>query len=254
MKKYDIQNCRVISNQPISPDIFSMTVEAGPLADKARPGQFALLFVPGKTLRRPFSFCEIGKEKGIIRFVFQVRGSGTARLARIKPGESVNLLAPLGHGFDLSIGQRALFLGGGIGLPPLLAAASFRKGKAVLAAGFRTRENVILENDFKLAGCPVRIATDDGSYGQKGLVTDLASDLAFDVIYACGPRPMLHAAAKLAESRGIPCQVSMEERMACGIGACLGCAIKLRGISGDYYGHVCCDGPVFDASSIVWED
>lgn len=255
MKRYDVRNCEIIGRRVLAPGVFDYTVAAGELARAALPGQFAQLLVPGKTLRRPVSICEIDREKETLRFVFQVRGAGTELLSRIQPGENLNLLAPLGRGFRLGdTSRRAVFVGGGIGVPPLLAAARAFGKSAVLAAGFRNAESVFLKEDFEASGCAVRIATDDGSAGLHGLVTELLRGLPFDVLFACGPKPMLRAVCGFAEERRVPCQVSMEERMACGIGACLGCSVKLRGENGEYYGRVCRDGPVFDSREIVWED
>lgn len=254
MKKYDVENGTVISRGEIAPGVFDFTVGAAEAARKAVPGQFAQLLVPGKTLRRPISICEIDRGRGTLRFVFQVRGEGTQILSQIKQGEPMNILAPLGNGFTLGdTGRRAVFVGGGIGVPPLLAAARAFGKNAVLAAGFRNAESVILKEDFASSGCEVRLATDDGSAGVRGLVTELIRDLTFDVLFACGPRPMLRAVSAVAAERNVPCEVSMEERMACGIGACLGCSVKLRGEDGEYYGRVCGDGPVFDSRRIVWE-
>ena len=254
MKKYDVRSCTILRKEKLTEDIYDITVEAGPLAAAARPGQFAQIAVPGKTLRRPISLCGIDAARGTLRFVFQVRGEGTAILAGFEPGEALDVLAPLGHGFDLGdTSRRALFVGGGIGLPPLLAAAAPFGTNAAAAAGFRGRDAVILKDDFEALGCEMKIATDDGSYGHHGLVTELLGDLAFDTVFACGPLPMLRAVSALAAERGVSCQVSMEERMACGIGACLGCAVKMRGPGGqEHYGHVCKDGPVFDSRTLLW--
>ena len=255
MKAYDAFRCPILREREIAPGIFDWTVSCPRAAQTARPGQFALFGVPGKTLRRPISICGIGREAGTLRFVFEVRGDGTRRLSEFREGEAADLLAPLGNGFDLgNPSRRALLVGGGIGVPPLLAAAEALGRNAVLAAGFRSRDAVILREDFEALGCETRIATDDGSLGHRGPVTELLDGLSFDAVFACGPKPMLRAAASIAKSRGVPCQLSMEERMACGIGACLGCAVALRGQNGPYYGHVCRDGPVFDAERIVWED
>ena len=254
MKAYDVFDGPILKKSEIAPGVFDLTVLCPTAARTARPGQFALFRVPGKTLRRPISVCGIAPEAGTLRFVFEVRGDGTRRLSGFREGETVNLLAPLGNGFEPGdTSRRALLAGGGIGVPPLLAAAAPFGKNAVLAAGFRNRDAVILKDDFEALGCGTRIATDDGSFGRRGLVTELLDGLSFDVVFACGPKPMLRAVAAAAKSRGVPCQVSMEERMACGIGACLGCAVKLRGESGTYYGQVCRDGPVFDAETIVWE-
>lgn len=256
MKPFDSYDCAITDAECLAPGIYSLTAAAPPLAAVAQPGQFAQLLVPGKTLRRPISICEIGVEEGLLRFVFQVRGEGTAWLSGLKKGDTLSLLGPLGKGFALGdCSRRALFVGGGIGVPPLLQAARAFGKNAVLAAGFRSRENIILTRDFERAGCRVLLATDDGSFGHHGTVAELIDALQFDVIFACGPKPMLKAVAAIAREHGVPCQVSMEERMACGVGACLGCAIKLHGgAAGWHYGHVCSDGPVFDSESIVWEE
>lgn len=254
MKKYDAFDCEIISIKSIAAGTYDMLVKAGSPANTALPGQFAQIYVPGKTLRRPLSICEADRENSSLRFVFQVRGDGTRCLANMNQGENLNLLAPLGSGFNLGdTARRALFIGGGIGVPPLLAAAKHFDKNAVLAAGFRNKDSVILKDDFEKSGCKVLIATDDGSCGYHGLVTDLIKDLNYDIIFACGPKPMLKAVCKTAERLALPCQISMEERMACGIGACLGCAVKLKNKDSEYYGHVCKDGPVFDSREIVWE-
>ena len=253
MKKYDVFTAEIIRSVIASGGICDMLVKSPETAGIAKPGQFAQVLVPGKTLRRPISFCDINGEDGTLRFVFHIRGEGTKYLANMKPGDNLNMLAPLGNGFDLGASRHALFVGGGIGVPPLLTASKRFGTDAVLAAGFKNKENIILKEDFEKNGCKVLIATDDGSYGHHGLVTDMIKDLDFDAVYACGPVPMLKAVSAAAEQRGVLCYVSMEERMACGIGACLGCAVKLRGENGEYYGHVCKDGPVFDSRSVVWQ-
>ncbi|MFU0832318.1 MAG: Dihydroorotate dehydrogenase B (NAD(+)), electron transfer subunit [Oscillospiraceae bacterium] len=255
MRVYDTIDCAVLMNREIAPGCYDLTLSCPQMAQRAKAGQFAQFFVPGKTLRRPISICGIEPKKGTLRFVFQIRGEGTQWLSQLKSGDSVNVLGPLGNGFPQGEpSRRVLFVGGGIGVPPLLQAAKPFGENAVLAAGFRSREAIILKEDFEAFGCKTYIATDDGSYGHHGLVTDIMDGLSFDVVFACGPKPMLKAVSKIAADRNVPCYVSMEERMACGVGACLGCAVKLRGENGPYYGHVCKDGPVFDAKQIEWEE
>lgn len=252
--KYDVMLCKIISKRQLTADVFDLTVGAGKLAQAAQPGQFAHIYVPGKTLRRPISICEIDRAAGTLRFVFQIRGEGTAWLADVCSGDMLDILAPLGNGYSLgNTRQRAVFVGGGIGVPPLLEAAKAFGENATLLAGFRNEEGIILKEDFEKNGNRVLIATDDGSYGHHGLVTDLLDDLDFDVIFACGPAPMLKSVCKAAAARGVPCQISLEERMACGIGACLGCACRLKKDGREFYGHVCKDGPVFDYETVVWE-
>lgn len=255
MKKYDVKNCKITYAKEIAPEIFDFRIFYPEFAEAAKPGQFAHIYLPGHTLRRPISICDMDKETGTLRLVFQIRGQGTAELAEIQPGNFLSVLAPLGNGFkpeDSS--KKALFVGGGIGVPPLLSAAKFYGSNADVVLGFRNKNNVILEDDFKAAGCNVETATDDGSYGYHGLVIDLIKDKNPDIIYACGPSPMLKAVSKFAEEKGIECRISLEERMACGIGACLGCACKLKNDDGsEYMGHVCKDGPVFDSRKVVME-
>ena len=253
--EYDVMLCKIIDKKQLTSDVFDFTVDAGELAQAAQPGQFAHIYVPGKTLRRPISICEINRAAQTLRFVFQIRGEGTAQLAALTPGDTLDILAPLGKGFSLgNIGRKVAFVGGGIGVPPLLEAAKVFGANATVIAGFRSQDAVILKEDFEKNGNRVLIATDDGSFGHHGVVTDCLADLEFEVIYACGPTPMLKAVCKIAQQRGVSCQISLEERMACGIGACLGCAVRLRRETGEeYYGHVCKDGPVFDFQRVVWE-
>lgn len=249
--KYDTELCRILAKKQLTKDIFDVTVSAPKLAPIAKPGQFAQILVPGKTLRRPISLCGIGRET--FRLVFQVRGAGTKILSELQPGEKMDILAPLGKGFPLEgSATHAAFVGGGIGVPPLLCAAAAFSGERTAVLGFRSKNAVILADDFAACGCQVQIATDDGSLGTHGLVTDILKKQHFDICYACGPMPMLRAVAKLCAERKIPCWISMEQRMACGIGACLGCAVELRREDdSSYYGHVCKDGPVFPADRVV---
>lgn len=251
--KYDSKPCRLLSAQALTNDVFDFVLEAPQLAAVAQPGQFAQIRLPGHTLRRPISICGIDKSAGTLRFVFQIRGQGTAELAQYHPGDQIEILAPLGNGFPIDNTKRTLLVGGGIGVPPLLGVASQLGEKAIAVLGFRTKDGVILERDFQAAGAKTLIATDDGTYGHHGLVTDLCQEQDFDCVMACGPGPMLRAVKALAEERGVPCYVSLEERMACGIGACLGCAVALLKEDGSqYFGHVCKDGPVFESHRVAW--
>ena len=251
--KYDVKVCEILEKEELAKGIFSFVVSAGELAKAAKPGQFANILVPGKTLRRPISICEIDKEKETLRFVFEIRGEGTEQLSQYQVGDSFDILAPLGNGFQLGdTNRKALFVGGGIGVPPLLQGAKQFGANATVVLGFRNKDAMILREDFQAAGCNVIVATDDGSFGHHGLVTDCLSDVEADVIFACGPMPMLKALCRVAEERGIECQISLEERMACGIGACLGCACKMKRDDGsEGYGHVCKDGPVFDYRKLM---
>lgn len=250
--KYDSKNCKLIKAEKLTADVYDFTLECPELAAKAVPGQFAQIRLPGHALRRPISICGIDREKGTLRFVFQIRGQGTAELAEFREGDEIEILAPLGNGFPIVPGERTLLVGGGIGVPPLLGCAAALGENAVAVLGFRNKDAVILERDFQKTGAKTLIATDDGSYGFHGLVTALAEKEEFQQAFACGPAPMLKAVKALAEKRNIPCFLSLEERMACGIGACLGCAVALLDEAGNqYYGHVCKDGPVFDSRRVL---
>lgn len=250
--KYDSKIGKLVKADKLTSDVYDFTLSCPELARKAVPGQFAQIRLPGHTLRRPISICGIDRENGTLRFVFQIRGQGTAELAEFSAGDELEILAPLGHGFPIDLKKRTLLVGGGIGVPPLLGCARALGENAVAVLGFRSREAVILEQDFKAAGAKTLIATDDGSYGFHGLVTQLAQGEDFETVFACGPAPMLKAVRTFAEEKGASCFLSLEERMACGIGACLGCAVALRGEDGEqYFGHVCKDGPVFSAEKVT---
>ncbi len=250
--KYDSKRCKLVKADKLTTDVYDFTLDCPELAAKAVPGQFAQIRLPGHALRRPISICGIDRERGTLRFVFQIRGQGTAELAEFQQGQEPEILAPLGNGFPIDPAKRTLLVGGGIGVPPLLGCAAELKENAVAVLGFRSKNAVILERDFKAAGAKPLIATDDGSYGFHGLVTALAEKEEFETVFACGPAPMLKAVRALAEQRKVPCFLSLEERMACGIGACLGCATPLLDESGNqYFGHVCKDGPVFDCRRVV---
>lgn len=251
--KYDSKPCKLLSAKALTKDVFDFVLSAPELAAVAQPGQFAQIRLPGHTLRRPISICGIDKTAGTLRFVFQIRGEGTAELAQFQPGSQIEILAPLGNGFPVDRQKRTLLVGGGIGVPPLLGVASELGENAVAVLGFRNKDAVILEEDFQAVGAKTLVATDDGTYGHHGLVTDLCKDQEFDYVMACGPAPMLRAVTALAQERGVPCYVSLEERMACGIGACLGCAVALLKEDGSqYFGHVCKDGPVFESHRVAW--
>lgn len=248
---------KIISKKEIAPGIYDMWLDCPQIAAEAIPGQFANIKCEGFTLRRPISICEINKEQGCIRIVFEVRGDGTAWLAMQNEGDKLNVLAPLGNGFYLSdTYKKALFVGGGIGVPPLLAASIPFKNNATAILGFRNAQAVILAEDFAKHDVAVQIATDDGSAGHHGFVTELVvnhlEQNECDIIIACGPKPMLKAVANEAKKRGIYCLVSMEERMSCGVGACLSCATKVMHNGKEEYQQVCKHGPIFDAEKIVF--
>lgn len=251
--------CRVRAMEQLTAAAWSMVIECLEAAAKAVPGQFVHILPAGSfTLRRPISICGIDKEAGTLRIVFEVRGKGTDTLSQLHAGDTVDMLAPLGHGFTLlPENARVILIGGGIGTPPMLPLARHYGANAVVISGFRNADAVILQQDFAETGAKTILCTDDGSAGRAGLVTlPLEEEICAEkpaMICACGPLPMLKAAAALAQKHQIPCEVSLEERMGCGIGACLVCACRTLDEHGDeQYLHVCRNGPVFKAEEVVW--
>ena len=247
--KYDTQNFKLIKNEEIADGIFDWIVENPNLSKLAQPGQFAHVKVPGKTLRRPISICDA--TENTLRLVFQVKGEGTEIMSKIKTGEEVEILAPLGNGFKIEKGKKYCFIGGGIGVPPMLYAAKQAENPLVIT-GFRDKSLVILQEDFKKNGAEVVLTTDDGSAGIHGFVTDVLKERLSDIdeVCACGPIPMLKAISEICIGK-VPCQISLEERMGCGIGACLVCACKTKLNGEEGYTHVCKNGPVYNAEEVV---
>lgn len=253
-----IQGSYIITEKTaIARNIYSFTISCPEVADAARPGQFVHIRANGFTLRRPISICGIDKEKGTLRIVFEIRGQGTEEIAKLNKGDLIDMLAPLGHGFTVKPdAEKVILIGGGIGAPPMLPLAKVYSEKAVVISGFRNSSAAILQEDFKAAGAEVILCTDDGSAGIHGFVTQPLKELAekggISAVYACGPMPMLKGVAAICKENGIFCEISLEERMACGIGACLGCACRTKRNDEEYFAHVCKDGPVFDAEEVLW--
>lgn len=254
--KYIQDDFKILTVNKLNSAAFDFTIEAPEIAERAKAGQFVNILCDGKTLRRPISLCGIDKSKGTIRIVFEVRGEGTLWLSERKEGDIINVLGPLGNGFPADEKyENVVFVGGGIGVPPLLETSKVYGKKADAILGFRSKSALILEDDFKEVCENVYVTTDDGSYGHHGFVTDILKERLekpCDAVFACGPGPMLKNVAAMAEAKGIPCFVSLEERMGCGIGACLVCACKTKEKDGEHYRHVCKNGPVFDSREVVW--
>ena len=250
------EKCIVISQDCIAKDIYSLWLKTDKIAAQARPGQFVSVYCNdgGHLLPRPISLCEIYQEKGTLRLVYRVVGKGTEMFAALKAGDSVEVLGPLGNGFPMeeAEGKRVFLIGGGIGVPPMLETAKQLKGEPVLVMGYR--DELFLTDEMKKAGELV-IATEDGSAGTKGNVLDAIreNDLKADMIFACGPKPMLRALKAYGLENNIPCYVSMEERMACGVGACLGCVCQSTEVDDHSQvknKRVCKDGPVFLSTEV----
>jgi len=262
---------KILSRKEVAPNIYLMNLKAPEIAQEALPGQFIHIKCSKDNyplLRRPLSIHRIDKEKGEIFILFQIMGEGTKLLADRTIGDDLDIVGPIGNGFNIyPESKKIMIVGGGIGVAPLLALCeeSIKKDKEVrVLIGALKKELVIGEESFKTLGAKV-VATDDGSYHYKGLVTDLLERIIkegwlADQIFACGPKPMLKKISEIALQANINYQVSMEERMACGVGACLGCVCKIktkdkREYKVKYeYKRVCVDGPVFAGSEVVWDD
>lgn len=267
-------NSRIISKKQISERHFLLTFNDEKIADKSFPGQFVMIKIDnGKTfLRRPFSICSVNRKTFDI--IFKVVGVGTKILSEKKVDDVVSIIGPLGNGFPLSPIAYPLFpiiVAGGTGVASLLFLANHLSTyqpviqSIVVFIGAKTKKDVLFKSEFKKLGCKVIVSTEDGSYGSKGLVSDIFTDhLTIQpsnhliTVYACGPKPMLKKIAETCNKKKIKCYVSLEEQMACGVGACMGCIVKVKGErlkvknKGFEYKRVCKDGPVFVSEEIVW--
>ena len=234
------------SNEPLTGTVYKMRL-SGDTSAFSKPGQFLNIALDGLFLRRPISVCDYD-ERGVT-ILYKVVGKGTAQMAAMLPGQSLDVLTGLGNGYDIEkCGSGALLLGGGVGVPPLygLCKALIKSGRQVrVVLGFNTKDEVFYEAQFRALGADVTVATADGSYGVKGFVTD-ALPQSYDYFFACGPEPMLKAVCKATKTSG---QLSFEERMGCGFGACMGCSCKT--LTG--YKRICKEGPVLEKEEIRWE-
>lgn len=254
------EQAEVLSQEQLADGIFSIWIKTQ-AAQTAAPGQFMSVYTEDKSrlLPRPISICEIDKEKGALRMVYRVTGenTGTKQFSWLRQGDIILVLGPLGNGFPLERGRgkRAFLIGGGIGVPPILELAKQMDcEKKQIIAGYRDAYTFLSES-FAEYG-QLYIATEDGSVGTRGNVMDAVREngLEADIVYACGPKPMLRAVKAYGEERGIECYVSLEERMACGIGACLGCVCgssETDPHSNVKNKRVCKDGPVFLSTEVV---
>lgn len=245
----------VVSQKEIGKDIFDMVLSFPKGAKEARPGQFLAMYCNDATklLPRPISICGIDAEAGTLRVVYRIAGEGTREFSKMKQGDTLEVMGPLGNGFTMKEGK-AILVGGGIGIPPMLELAKQLSAEKTVVLGYR--DELFLKDEFEKTA-EVAVATEDGSFGTKGTVIDAIRENAItgDIIYACGPMPMLKALAEYAREHNMEAQISLEERMACGIGACLGCICKTK--EKDHHTNVnnsriCKDGPVFDAKEVVF--
>lgn len=238
---------KILTNEALTSNVYRMTLSGDTSAITA-PGQFVNIRLEGKFLRRPISVCDW--EEGKLTLVYKVVGHGTAQMAAMTPGESLDILTGLGNGYDLTLtGEHPVLVGGGVGVPPMYGLAKRLRamGKEVqVILGFNTREEIFYEEAFQALGCTVHVTTVDGSYGTPGFVTDALKNLSYSHFCACGPEPMLKALYAASATSG---QMSFEERMGCGFGACMGCSCKA--LTGSK--RICKDGPVMKKEEILWD-
>lgn len=254
--------CQIIDHQKISENFYKLTLVSKYISSHGQPGQFINLRIDNTLdplLRRPFSLHNLDPQKELFEILYEVVGKGTQLLTQKEIKNQIDVMGPLGKGFDLMSDKKFSFLvAGGMGVAPLLALAKElkkRKKQVFVLIGAKNKKGLFLEPVFQALGCETASITDDGSSGKKGLVTELLTDVLSSnaleedsEIFACGPHPMLKAVAEFALQRKLPAQVSLEEKMACGIGSCMGCVVKTK----NNYKRVCADGPVFKSEEIIW--
>ncbi|HBL41434.1 MAG TPA: dihydroorotate dehydrogenase electron transfer subunit [Ruminococcaceae bacterium] len=238
----------VKTNEPLAKDVYRMVLQ-GDVSAVTQPGQFVNLKLDGCFLRRPISVCDVAGDE--LTLIYKVVGEGTAKMSGFLPGTKIDTLVGLGNGFDVNkSGDSPVLIGGGVGVPPMyyLCKKLIEQGKQVsVILGFNSKDDVFYEDEFRALGARVFVTTADGSYGQKGFVTDALREVNYSFFYTCGPMPMFRALAKAVTSKG---QYSFEERMGCGFGACMGCSCKtLAGTK-----RICKDGPVMRKEEILWDD
>lgn len=254
---------KLVKKEKLLDGLYKFSLETKEIVDIVKPGNFIEIRINENLdpfLRRPISIYNIEKEKGIIEIIFQVKGKGTELLSKKQEGDFIDIIGPLGNGvFKFEKHKNIAVIGGGIGIFPLYELTKEAKELNLnidTYIGFRNKELVVLEKEFKNTSNNLTITTDDGSYKNKGFAIDYLKEnlktKKVDCIYTCGPLPMIKAVKALAEENNIECQISLEEKMGCGLGACLGCAVKTAESSKEdpQYVHVCKDGPVFESKSV----
>lgn len=243
-----VQDFTIIKNTKIAKDIYEINL-SGDVGEIKRAGQFVNLKIDGQYLRRPISICDWDNEK--LTLIYKTVGKGTEKMASYPLRKKINIMLPLGNGFNETVcGNAPLLIGGGVGVPPLYGLTKKIKAfnpnaQITVILGFNTKEEVFYKEEFERLGARVYVTTVDGSYGEKGFVTDVMKNLKYSYFYTCGPMAMFKAVETFVNTSG---QYSFEERMGCGFGACMGCSCKTK------YGNkrICKDGPVLEREEIIW--
>jgi len=254
---------RILANRPLQGSYFRLDLAAPTIAPVVQPGQFVHVRIPlleHRVLRRPFSVFDVEPVRGGLSIIYKVIGEGTAHLAEIKAGIEADLLGPLGRGYTRPApGSRPVIVAGGYGCAATYLLARRSPVPCLCLFGARTADELLLIEEFAALGCEVRIATDDGSRGHRGFVTELLEDVLASTgpapaVYACGPNPMLQAVSRIVLKRGLDAEISLDHAMCCGVGACFACVVKQQAANPDGWEYVrtCTDGPVFKASQTVW--
>jgi dihydroorotate dehydrogenase electron transfer subunit len=256
------QTVQIVSNERDTDLYFRLVVRAPQIAPLVQPGQFVhvrILPLKQALLRRPFSVFQVSG--GALSILYKTIGQGTEVLSRMRPGEELNMIGPLGHGFTVPVpgGETPLLVAGGYGMAALYLLAQRSPQKGIAFVGGRRRVDILCEDEFHALGWEVRVTTEDGSHGEKGLVTQaLPTELKRRApgrkLFACGPTPMLKAVGQLAAQFDLPAELSLDEHMGCGIGVCLTCVVPIKASDGWEYQRTCTEGPVFDSRQIAWEE
>ena len=256
------QTVQIVSNERDTDLYFRLVVRAPQIAPLVQPGQFAhvrILPLKHALLRRPFSIFQASTDT--LSVLYKTVGQGTEVLSRMQPGEELNLIGPLGHGFTVlqPVGETPLLVAGGYGMAALYLLAQRSPQKGIVFVGGRRRVDILCEEEFKALGWEVRVTTEDGSHGEKGLVThalqaELGRRAPGRKLFACGPTPMLKAVGRLAAEFNLPAELSLDEHMCCGIGVCLTCVVPIKTGDGWEYQRTCAEGPVFDSRQVAWEE
>lgn len=258
------QNARIVTNDRDTDQYFRLVLRAPQIAPLVQPGQFAHVQIPplkDALLRRPFSIFQV--EADTLSILYKTVGKGTTTLSQMRAGDEVNVIGPLGHGFTIPAPdtEYPLLVAGGYGMAAMYLLAQRSPRKGMVFVGGRRRVDILCEPEFQALGWEVRVATEDGSHGEKGLVTqpllaalrDPRSQIRNPKLFACGPNPMLKAVAKIAEELKVPAELSVDEHMCCGVGVCLTCVIPVKTVTGWEYQRTCTEGPVFDSKDVLWE-